>query len=404
MVETQGEIPVLKPGVELAAPGEKQPEIDEATRKLYNDSLPKTVQIITDMGVGSGVIMDRDGNIGSAAHVILGSREQFAIASDGTKYKLQLTKLDDINDTAILKAVGFQPHKHAIAEMGSSASLKAFEKIYPIGHPGGLRPAYISPGVYNSPLTNGDLIKGIHEIDEATLQEHVKSAITDKEMPDMQAALSRKMFAADVHIRPGDSGGPVFNESGKVVGINDMISSYEKGFFVPVEKLTDLYKSNDNAFKITYNRIADPWAQEYKNTWSQKPLLALGETATAGVAAYGAYRFASAYLPRTAGSLAAIYEGFQLKDDISSLLNSTDSRDKLKFGIATAADAVGLAGSIAFLSSRYRVGGAIGLGVGLAGRFAADFIPTRLVLSDLERKSNPLLPPFNLNIEKTLGL
>lgn len=404
MVENQGEIPVLKPGVELALPGNKQPEIDEATRKLYNDSLPKTVQIVTDTGVGSGVIMDKDGNIGSAAHVVLGSREQFAVTSDGTKYKLQISKLDDINDTVVLHAIGFKPDKAAIAEMGSSKDLKAFQPLFPMGHPGGIRPAYISPGIYNSPLTNGELIKGLHEMTEEQLQDMVKSAITDKEMDNMQAALKRPLLAADVHIRQGDSGGPVFDGRGRVVGLNDMISSYEKGFFVPVEKLTDLYNSKQSDFNFTYHRLAEPWAQDYKNTWQQKPLTAFGQTATAAAAGYGAYRIASAYLPRGAGVAAALYEGFSLSDDVRSLLSSTDSRDTLKYSLASATDLVGLAGSVAFFTSRYRVGGAIGLGVGIAGRLAADFIPSRLVLTDLERKSNPLIPPFNQNIEKTLGL
>ena len=125
----KSDIPVLKPGVDIAIPGKPQPQIDEAAQKLYEDSLPKTVQITTDRGAGSGFFMDKDGNIGTAAHVILGTREQFATTSDGTKYKLQIEKLDDINDTAIMKPIGLAPGSRPFAEMGSSKDLKVDQDI-----------------------------------------------------------------------------------------------------------------------------------------------------------------------------------------------------------------------------------------------------------------------------------
>jgi hypothetical protein len=405
MGDKSGEIPVLKPGVEIKLPGDEQPKIDDATRKLYEDTLPKTVQITTDNGVGSGFFMDKDGTVGTAAHVIMGSREQFAITSDGTKYKLQLVKLDDVHDSAILKPVGLTPGSRPYAEMGSSTGLKNGDAIYPMGHPQGLRPAYISPGTFNQSLTQQELFKKLDPAVDDRLNQGLET-LTPKELPQMLEALKRPLLFGNVHIRQGDSGGPMFDKDGKVIGVNDMISGkgHDKGYFVPIEKMRDLYNSNDSKFQFTYNRLPEPsLALDYKNAWLNKPITAATETAGLAGLGYIGYRGMMRY-PRAIGIGASLYETSQLLDDAKDLLNSTDRMDKLKFGVASAADVAGVLGGIALASSRYRVGGAIGLAVGIGGRMAAELIPTRLVLTDIQRKSDPTLPPLDQNIEKKLGL
>ncbi len=403
MGDKRGDIPVLKPGIELVKPTGPQPEADEATCKLYADSLPKTVQITTNKGRGSGFFMDKDGSIGTAAHVILGSSEQFAITSDGTKYKLRIEKVDDINDLAILRPESFKPGSRPYAELGSTKDLKPDDSIFPMGHPLGLRPAYISPGYFRHTLTQQELIESIVPDSKDTIKAGVES-LTPKERPDMQAALARELLNGKVHIRPGDSGGPTYDAAGRVIGINDMITGnkLDAGYLVPVEKMRDLYNS-DGKFQFTYNRIAEPWAQEYKHAWQSKPLDAAASTLVAGGVGYLGFKALSRY-PRTLGLGAAGYEGFRLVNDVSELLDSTDRRDVLKYGISSAADLSGTVGALAMMSSRYRVGGAVGLAVGIGGRMAADFLPSRLVLTDIQRKDGSILPPFDPQIEKTLGL
>jgi hypothetical protein len=402
MGENGRDIPVLKPGVDIATPDKPQPEIDAATRKLYADCLPKTVQIVTDQGKGSGFFMDKDGTIGTAAHVVLGTREQFGVTSDGTRYKLQIEKLDDLNDSAILRPLGLKPGTAPAAEMGSTKDLTPQQPIYPIGYPGGLRPAYISPGNFLKAITQ----KGLFEQLDANIDKRLDSAlkaVTPSELPQVKAVLGRDLLAGSVHIRPGDSGGPMFDAREKVIGISDMITDFKSGYFVPVEKIHDLYNSKESKFDFTYNRIAEPWAQEYKNTWLNKPLVAAGESAALAGAGYVGYRLMSAF-PRSFGGTAAALGGLKLLDDAGSLIESTDSRDKYKFALASASDLAGIAGGLAMLSSRYRVGGAIGLAVGIAGRVAADFLPTHLVVTDVQRKDGTIMPPVTMDIQSQLGL
>jgi hypothetical protein len=403
MGEGRHDIPVLKPGVDIATPDKAQPEIDAAAQKLYADTLPKTVQIATDKSRGSGFFLDREGTVSTAAHVVLGTREQFAITSDGSKYKLQIEKLDDVNDIAILKPVGLKPGSQPFAELESTKNLLPEQALYSMGHPNGLRPAYISPGTYNRTLSQEELFKSLDPEVGKKIEAGLK-ALTPAEVPGLQAALARNVIGADVHIQQGDSGGPVFNAAGKVIGMNDMITNFKHAYFTPVDKIRNLYENTTPGdFNFTYNRLAEPWVQDYKNTWLTQPVAAAAQTATFGGLGYLGYRLASKF-PRATGVTASVFEGLRLLDDAGSLLASTDSADKWKFGIASAADLAGVAGGLAMLSSRYRLGGAIGLSVGIAGRIAADFIPNHLVLTNIQRKSNPLLPPMNQDVQKTLGL
>ncbi len=402
MENSRDQIPVLKPGEKFAEPNEPQSELEPSVRKLYLDSLPKTVQIRADNATGSGFFMDKDGRIGTAAHVILGSREQFAITSDGTKYKLQIEKIDDLNDIAIMKPLGYKSGSYPVAEMGDSTSIKKGTEFFPMGHPQGRRPAYISPGEFGSEMKNSQLLLDFHQMTQEELDERIGEAITPKETPFMKSALERDLLNGVVHIRPGDSGGPAFDANGKVIGINDMITSFENGYFVPVEKIRALYEQKNTDFEISYHRSPTAWAESYQNQWTQKPIAAATETATFAGAAYLGSRVIGAS-PRMGSLAVGLGEGMMLYSDAGQLMRSTDGRDQLKYTLASAADASGLLGSAAFLT-RMRTGGAIGIGVGILGRIAADFIPTRMVMTDLVRKSDPTMPPFTQDIEKNLGL
>ncbi len=402
MADLGTDIPVLKPGIDIAKPGNPQPAIDEATQKLYEDCLPKTVQILTNHGAGSGFFMDKDGKIGTAAHVVLGSKEQFAITSDGTRYKLEIEKLDDVNDVAIMRPLGFKPGSHPVAEMGSTKDLKADQQVFPIGHPGGLRPAYISPGYFRDLLSQEKLFTNLEPEAAGEIKEGLQT-LTPKERPDVEAALARDLWNGKVHIRPGDSGGPTFDANGKVIGVNDMITSFEMGYFVPVERIKELYDSKDSKFEFTYNRLAQPWAQDYKNSWKYNPIEAATNTTLAGGLSYIGYQVMNRY-PKSLGLGIAAAEGLRTVSDVSSLLSSTDHMDRLKYGISSVADLSGTVGALAFMSSRYRVGGAVGLAVGLGARLAADFIPNRLSLTDIRRTDGSILPPLDGNLEKTLGI
>lgn len=397
----KSDIPVLKPGIDIAKPGDPQPEVDEHARKLYMDTLPSVVQIKTDKGFGSGWITDSSGRIGSAAHVVLGSREHFAITADGTKYKLEIEKLDDLNDTVILKPVKWKENSRPHLDLAPSKELKEDETITAMGHPGGLRPAYLSPGYFRKAETQLGMMKGLNEDAADTLTEKMKS-LTPKEKPDVEKMINRDILNARIHIRPGDSGGPLLNDQGKVIGINDMITSFEMGYFVPSEKIAALQK-DEGKFNFKYDWVANPIAQQYKSDWQFSPGKATAETLGIGTAAV----VGNAVLNRfqTTGAIGIAGLGAMgLMSDGAELLNANDGRDQLKYGIASLGDLTAAAGAVATLVPRTRLLGRIAIGVGLAERAGAEFVPNRRVLTDISRKDGSLLPPISPDIEKSLGL
>ncbi|MGL1260171.1 hypothetical protein ACSTKG_00300, partial [Vibrio parahaemolyticus] len=80
----------LKPGLEPQASEKAQPEVDAVTKKLYEDIAPSIVKIKVDDGSGSGFAIDKDGDIATDAHVVLGNRHFTVITNDGKEHKATL--------------------------------------------------------------------------------------------------------------------------------------------------------------------------------------------------------------------------------------------------------------------------------------------------------------------------
>lgn len=400
-MEVNREIPVLKPGLQIAKPGDPQPELDDPTRKLYEETLPSVVQIRTNSGTGSGWFMDKEGRIGTAAHVVMGSSEHYAITADGTRYKLEIEKMDDLNDTAIMKPVQFKEGSRPTLELRPASELKPDDKVFGMGHPQGLRPAYISPGYHRLQQSQFEMMKGLAEGVEEQVNAKV-STLTPKEKPLVEGFLNRDITNARIHIRPGDSGGPLLDENKKVVGINDMITSFENGYFIPSEKVNALY-NDPGKFNFKYNWVASPLAQEYKHAWKSDPVLAIAETAGVGTAGV----FGNAVLnklPRVGGSGIGAVGGMLLYNDANKLLNSTDTRDQVKFGIASLGDLAAVGGAIASFVPRAQFAAKIAIGLGVAGRIGSEFVENRRVLSDISQKDGSFMPPLSPDIHKSLGL
>ena len=397
----QTDFPVLKPGIDIAKPGEPQPEVDDAAKKLYADTLPSVVQITTDKGFGSGWIMDKTGRIGSAAHVVLGSKEHFAVTADGSKYKLEIEKLDDLNDTVIMKPVKWKEGSRPELDLAPSTALKADDLVYGMGHPGGLRPAYLSPGYHRETQTQLNMMKNLSEEVEGVINKKLQQ-LTPAEKPDLEKFVNRDILNARIHIRPGDSGGPLLNTEGKVIGINNMITSFEMGYFVPSEKVQALNDS-EGKFNFKYNWVAGGLAQQYKHDWMNNKPLAVAETLGVGAAGLIGNSVLNR-MPYTGALGAAGVSAVMLTSDASKLLDSTDGRDQLKYGMATAGDLAALGGAIATMVPKARLVGKIALGLGVTGKIGSEFVPNRRVLTDIQRKDGSPIPPVSPDIEKSLGL
>ena len=157
-------------------------------------------------GQGSGFIVSPDGVILTNAHVVRGADEVNVKLTDRREFRAKVLGRDDKTDIAVLKidATGLPT-----LPLGSSQALKAGEWVLAIGSPFGF---------------------------ENTVTAGVVSA-KGRSLPDDSAV---PFIQTDVAVNPGNSGGPLLNARGEVVGINSQIYSRSGGyqgvsFSIPIE-------------------------------------------------------------------------------------------------------------------------------------------------------------------------
>ena len=166
------------------------------------DNTPRRVQ-----SLGSGFVIDPSGIIVTNNHVIEGADEITANFTDGTKLTATLIGFDDKTDLALLKVNADKPLPSV--KFGDSAALRVGDWVMAIGNPFGLG-GTVTLGIVSA--RNRDINAGPYD----------------------------DFIQTDAAINRGNSGGPLFNLEGEVVGINTAIisptgGSIGIGFAVPSE-------------------------------------------------------------------------------------------------------------------------------------------------------------------------
>ncbi len=141
-------------------------------------------------GIGSGIIVDNRGYIITNYHVIEGQQSLEVIFSDGTKAPARLVGGDSAADIAVVKVDVAVP---AVAEFGNSDALEAGQPVVAIGS---------ALGDFRNTVTAG-VVSALHR----NLDESTQSTLGD-------------LIQTDAAINEGNSGGPLIDMSGKVIGIN----------------------------------------------------------------------------------------------------------------------------------------------------------------------------------------
>ncbi len=160
-------------------------------------------------GSGSGVILTEDGYIATCAHVVDGAKSLTVTLNDDTAYEATIVGTDVRNDLAIIKidATGLVP-----ATLGDSDMLTVGEDVIAIGNPLGELRGTATSGIISA----------------------VKRSIT-VENTEME------LIQTDAAISPGNSGGGLFNASGRLIGIvNAKVSDTSAeglGFAIPVNSV-----------------------------------------------------------------------------------------------------------------------------------------------------------------------
>ncbi len=142
---------------------------------------------------GSGVIISDQGYIITNNHVIEGAQSLKVILANGDERSAQVVGSDQFTDLAVLKVDGALP---AIAELGNSNTLKPGETVIAIGSP---------LGNFKNTVTTGVI------------------SATGRSLDSGNGYLMENLLQTDAAINQGNSGGPLVNLAGQVIGINTLI-------------------------------------------------------------------------------------------------------------------------------------------------------------------------------------
>jgi len=179
---------------------------------------------------GTGFVVDAQGHIVTAAHVVDGATSVTVKLEDGTTRKATVLGKDDATDVAVIKIDASGLTLHPLT-LGSSASLDVGADVAAIGDPFG----------YARSISTG-IVSGVDRTIEAPNGFTVAHAIQ-----------------TDAAMNPGNSGGPVLDADGKVVGIADQIAtdgnadqSSGVGFAVPIDLVKSALKTLEAGGRVQH--------------------------------------------------------------------------------------------------------------------------------------------------------
>ena len=171
---------------------------------IYNQLNDSVVLIQTDLGLGSGFVYDLKGHIITNQHVIDGAETIQVTFLDGTISSADVVGMDIYSDLAVIKVNPEVTTLYPVV-LGSSSELTVGEPVAAMGNPFGLSDT-LTVGVVSSLERTLDAAGGYVIID---------------------------IIQIDAAVNPGNSGGPLVNVKGQVVGVNTAIQS-ETGTFTGI--------------------------------------------------------------------------------------------------------------------------------------------------------------------------
>lgn len=273
---------------------------------------------------GTGIIVTADGYILTNKHVIDGATKISVVLDDGTTYNnVKLVETDPLNDVAYLKIDGVSDLKPAT--LGDSKTINVGQQVIAIGN---------ALGQYQNTVTSG-IISGTG-----------RSLTATDSTGSMSEQLS-DMIQTDAAINSGNSGGPLINAAGEVIGINTATgtSAENMGFAIPISSVKGMLQqliesgSASRAYLGVYSvEVTPEVAKEY-----DLPVNA------------GAYLYNSAKYSAIISNSPAAKAGLKDKDIITAI-------NGVKIGVA---------GSLGSLIGEYKPGDTVQLTVVREGKDVA---------------------------------
>ncbi|MBB5607078.1 MULTISPECIES: DegQ family serine endoprotease [unclassified Janthinobacterium] len=220
--------------------GQDEQEMQEFLRRFFGGAMPTPApaprqqtprgrraapqEQEVQRGVGSGFIISADGYVLSNAHVVDGADEVYVTLTDKREFKAKVIGADARTDVALLKIEG---SKLPVVAIGDSDKIRVGEWVIAIGSPFNLENT-VTAGIISA-----------------------KSRDTGDYLP---------LIQSDVAVNPGNSGGPMINMRGEVIGINSQIATLSGAyngisFAVPIDEAMRVGEQLKKTGKVVRGRI-----------------------------------------------------------------------------------------------------------------------------------------------------
>ncbi|MHC4982177.1 MAG: DegQ family serine endoprotease [Planctomycetota bacterium] len=214
-------------------PPSQLPELEEFYKRFFGEDMPFRFRFETprgapqeffSRGLGSGVIVDaKNGYVLTNYHVVGDADEVEIVLADNRKFEAEWVRGDPLSDLAIIK---IKPDKLREAPLGDSEKVQVGDWVLAIGSPRGL-PQTVTAGI-----------------------------ISAKGRQTSRSRMYQDFIQTDAAINRGNSGGPLVNMRGEVIGINNSIATYSGGnegigFAVPSNMAKNIMKQLVEKGKVT---------------------------------------------------------------------------------------------------------------------------------------------------------
>lgn len=201
--------------------------VNVTTRTLEMDFFYGVVPV---EGTGSGFLINPDGTIVTNYHVVAEAQQIQVTLADRSSYPARVLGTDPLTDLAVLKIDG-RNRQFPTLPLGDSSQLQVGQKVLAIGNPFGFQ---------------GTLTTGVISALQRTLRTET-------------GALVDEAIQTDAAINQGNSGGPLLDSQGRVIGVNTLIftpsgGSVGIGFAIPVNTLKFILGD-----LIRLGRVRRPW-------------------------------------------------------------------------------------------------------------------------------------------------
>jgi S1-C subfamily serine protease len=229
--------------------------------EIYEDVSPGVVRITSEVGssslfgerpgasLGSGFVIDKQGHIVTNFHVIDGARQVYVNFSGDDRLEAEIVGADPSTDLALLK-VDAPERALTPLRLGDSEGVRVGDEVVAIGHPFGLERT-----------ATAGIVSALHRQIDA---------------PDRTFTID-KVIQTDAPINQGNSGGPLLNAAGEVIGVNTQIATGGTstgnvgiGFAVPsntvreiVDELMEDGRADHAYLGVTMSDISDAVAEQF---------------------------------------------------------------------------------------------------------------------------------------------